>query len=87
MNNDIKELKEKIENIEKLIKDYSPLKYPLSHLLDCHIDFDLKLRPLLPTTTIEAIYIEQMEIRLKTYIHEDIESMQQKINNYLRLRI
>lgn len=84
MNNDIKDLKERMERIERKL-DHLP--YPLRNLLDCHIDFGLKIRPLFPTTTTQAIYIDQMELRLKASIQEDIEKIEKKINNYLRYNI
>ena len=88
MDKNIKELKDKVDNIEKILQEkYCPLRWSLSHLLDCKLDFNLKLNPLCPTIATEAIYIEQMEIRLKASIHEDIKNMERKINDYLRLRL
>jgi len=84
MNKDIKRLKDKIDNIaEKLVL----FPYPYNHLVDCRIDFGLKLNPLVPMTATQAIHLEQMETRLKASIYEDLKHIEAKINNYLRLGV
>ena len=85
MNKDIKELKEKVNNIEKMLKgERCCFRYPLSNLIDCKIDFGLKLRPLYPTTASEAIRLQQTETVLMANIRQDIKSMEDKINHYIR---
>ena len=78
--NDIKRLEEKIDRIEKKLD----LGYPLRNLLDCSFDIDLKIRPLIPTTATQAMYIEQLQIRLKAEIYPEIKAIEDKINKYLR---
>ena len=83
MNKETQEIIDRLGRIEEKIN----LRYPLSHLLDCKIDFGLRLRPLMPTTATEAMYIEQLEIKLNASIHQEISNIERKINDYLRIRL
>lgn len=80
MNTDMQEIKERLDRIEKRLE----LPSPLWNLLNCRLDFDLHLNPLIPPTVTQAIYINQMETRLKAEIHKDLKAIEDKINGYLR---
>ena len=82
----MREMKEVLERLDR-IEGKLNLRYPLSNLLDCKFDFNLTLRPLMPTTATEAIYIEQLETRMRASIHQEISNIEKTINNYLRVRL
>jgi hypothetical protein len=83
MNKEMKEVIERLIRVEDKI-DRCKFGYPQSHLIDCNIDFGLKLRPLYPLTVSEEIRLQQAEVRLNASIHREIKAIEDKINHYLR---
>ena len=85
LNKDIQEIKEKLVKIEGQLycNGYRRFNNPI----DMCIDFDIKLRPRIPTTATEAVYLQSMETRLKAGIYDDIKRMEQRIREYLSVMI
>ena len=67
-----------------LAADYKDTEVLVSDLIDCNIEFNLKLRPLYPTTTSEALRLEHFERTLQASIYQNIKDMEKSINHYLR---
>lgn len=85
LNKDIQEIKERLAKIEGQL-DFKWYRW-FNNSIDVCIDFDVKLRPRIPTTATEAIYLQSMERRLKASIYEDIKRMEQRIKEYLSVMI
>jgi len=85
INKDIQEIKERLTKIEGQLDCKWYRRF--NTLTDVCIDFDVKLRPRISTTATEAMYLQNMETRLKAGIHEDVKRMEQRIRDYLLIII
>ena len=85
INKDIQEIKEKLARIEGQL-DYKWYRR-FNNPIDVCIEFDVRLRPRIPTTATEAMYLQSMETRLKAGISEDIKRMEQRIKEYLSVMV
>ena len=88
MSKEMKEIKERLDSIERMIGGNCCIarRYCTQDRIqfDCEIDFGIKLRPLNPPTAEEANRLYYMEQKFKALLYSDIKTMEQRINNYLR---
>lgn len=85
LNRDIQEIKERLAKIEGQLEH--KWGWRLNNPIDVCVDFDVKLRPRIPTTATEAIYLQNIETRLRASIYEDVKRMEQSIQKYLSIMV
>lgn len=85
MNKDIAEIKKQLSRIEDYMYRANPYSFykPFYGDVDCRIDCSISLRPRAPLTATEAVYLQQLELRLNHDIQRDIKHMEHTINEFL----